>query len=353
LKLRFVVALVACLGVSALATAASLKGTIANGTTGKPAAGDEVVLISLANGMSEVAHSKVDASGNFSFKLADEKASHLVRVIHQGVPYHAMASPGASSVDVRVYDVAQKLDAVTVLVHTQRFQAAGDTLQVSEVITVQNASEPPRTLMNDRPFQLWLPRNARLDAGLAQAGSANPLKFMPSPGDGEGEYYFRFPLRPGQTRFAVAYRLPYSGEAVIEPKVLYPLERFAVVVPKSMVFQPKTAGIFKPVATEADADVQVTAAMKPGEQLSFRVSGRGMLTAVQGAQQQAPGTDAARPGGGLGAPTELPDPLHNYRWAILGGLAVVLFAGGMLHAIKRPRMEPTRGRRHTVAALSA
>lgn len=352
MKLRVTVAvLAACLSASVLATAASLKGMVVNGTTGKPAAGDQVVLLSLSDGMNEIARATADAAGNFIFKLRDEKASHAVRVIHQGLPYHALASPGVSSVSLRVYDVAQKLDELSVLSQTQRFQAAGDTLQVSEVITVQNASQPPRTLMNDRPFQLRLPAGARLDAGLAQAGDGKPLKLMPESGGPTGEYYFRFPLRPGQTRFAVAYRLPYSGEAVIETKALYPLERLAVIVPKSMTFQPKTASMFKPVAAEADANVQITAAMKPGEAASFRLSGIGMLAGAQEASQPIAGRDSARPGGGLGAPTELPDPLHNYRWPILGGLAVILSAGGMLHRVTRPALTRAQGKRKAAAAF--
>jgi hypothetical protein len=36
-----------------------------------------------------------------------------------------------------------------------------------------------------------------------------------------------------------------------------------------------------------------------------------------------------RPGGGLGAPIDAPDPLHNFRWWILGGLAMVMVSGGV------------------------
>ena len=36
-----------------------------------------------------------------------------------------------------------------------------------------------------------------------------------------------------------------------------------------------------------------------------------------------------RPGGGLGAPIDAPDPLHSYRWVILAGLGVVLVCGAV------------------------
>src|SRR3954468_6290115 len=78
--------------LSTLASAQSLTGTVKNSTTGKPAAGDEVVLLSLGQGMEEAGRTKTDSKGNFSFKL-DAQGPHLVRAIHQGVTYHRMAPP--------------------------------------------------------------------------------------------------------------------------------------------------------------------------------------------------------------------------------------------------------------------
>ena len=75
------------------ASAQTLNGTLKNGTTNKPAAGDDVVLIKLGEGMEEAARTKADAAGHFSFKLPDP-GPHLIRAIHQGVTYHRMAPPG-------------------------------------------------------------------------------------------------------------------------------------------------------------------------------------------------------------------------------------------------------------------
>ena len=84
--------------------------------------------------------------------------------------------------------------------------------------------------------------------------------------------------------------------------------------------------------------------VKPGQDLSFRVAGTGEFQAEgqQGAQA-AGGGDASgggamggsqaaandnRPGGGLGAPIDAPDPLHDHRAYILGAFALVLVMGG-------------------------
>ena len=47
----------------------AINGTVRNQTTGKAAAGDEVILLRLQNGMEEEARTRVDAAGAFSLPL--------------------------------------------------------------------------------------------------------------------------------------------------------------------------------------------------------------------------------------------------------------------------------------------
>ena len=104
----------AILALSTFAFGQTLAGTVKNGTTGKPAANDDVVLIKLAQGMEEAGRTKTDAQGKFSFHLEDAGGPHLIRVIHQGVTYHHMAPPGTDSVEAEVFDVAKKLEGLSV-----------------------------------------------------------------------------------------------------------------------------------------------------------------------------------------------------------------------------------------------
>jgi hypothetical protein len=53
-------------GTLASADAQTLSGTVTNGPTNKPATGDEVILLNLANGMDVAGSTKVDSSGKFS-----------------------------------------------------------------------------------------------------------------------------------------------------------------------------------------------------------------------------------------------------------------------------------------------
>src|SRR5436305_10194679 len=72
---------------SALAVSDSITGKVFNQTTGRPAAGDDVVLVKAGDLNQEQAHTKTDAQGVFTFNDIDAKTVYVVRVLHQGVNY--------------------------------------------------------------------------------------------------------------------------------------------------------------------------------------------------------------------------------------------------------------------------
>ena len=343
-RLLLLLAVVSC---AMAAGAATLTGTVKNGTTGKPAAGDDVVLLALAQGMNEEARTKTDAQGHFRLEIQDTNAPHLVRVTHQGVNYFPQGGPirpGTASVDIEVFDAAKKLDQVNASIQVMRLQSEDGVLQVTELYAVQNRSNPPRTLMSDRSFEIYLPEGAEIQQSAAAGPGGMPVNSAPVPAGEKGRYYFVFPLRPGETRFQLAYRLPYSGQAMIQPRAAGNLEHLAVLLPKSMQFEASQPGTYSPMADDSgQSTIQVATGVKPGQDLSFRISGTGVLadTAPAGeGEQQATGRDT-RPGGGLGTPEGTPDPLHKYRWGILGGLAALLVIGGV-YVASRSKATPAR-----------
>jgi hypothetical protein len=324
-----------------LASAQTLTGTVKNSTIGKPAAGDEVVLLSLGQGMEESGRTKTDAKGNFSFKL-DSEGPHLVRVIHQDVTYHRMAPPGTTSVAVEVFDVGKKVEGIDVVADIMRFQAAQGQLQVERTFAVINNSKPPRTQMSEHNLEFYVPDGATITEGQAMTAGGQPLKSAPVPEDNsKTRYAFLFPLRPGETRFSVEYTVPYTGSANIDPKTVYPLEHFVAIAPKSMQFSAVAGANFQvaPFPGQPDANVEVASNMKVGQPMAFKLSGEGSLAApADEAGDSGRNSNAqpeSRPGGGLGPPIDAPDPLQKYRWWILGGFAAVLIVGGVFVASRQ------------------
>lgn len=330
--------------------AATLTGTVTNGTTNKPSAGDEIVFIKLGAGMEEVAHAKTDAQGKFTFNFDDPGSPHLVRAIHQGVTYHKMAPPGTDSVAVQVFDVAKKVEGVRAVADLMYVQTSQGQLGITRIFAVDNNSSPARTQMNDANFEFYAPVNAEIDDADARTEGGQPLKISPTPQSEKGRYALSFPLRPGKTEFQVTYHLPYSGKATIDPHIIYPLQHFVVMMPKTINFVPSQKGLYqdKQPPDLQDAIAEVASNPQPGQKLNFDISGEGaMQDQSQNAGSQGAGSAGPdnRPGGGLGRPIESPDPLEksalqgqggvlSYRVITLIGLGAVLL-GGALWTIRR------------------
>jgi hypothetical protein len=333
-----IIAIVLLLLLPALAAAQTITGTVTNGTTSKPASGDDVVLLSLTQGMQEAGRTQTDAKGSFSLKLDDASGPHLIRVIHQGVTYHRMAPPGTTSVEVQVFDVAKKVSGIAVTADVMRFQSQGSELAGIRLFAVNNTSSPPRTQMNDQNFEFYLPEGAQIDQSMAETAGGQPINSAPVPQKEKNRYAFIFPLRPGETQFQVSFHLPYNGQANINPRAMYGAQHFVVMLPKSMQFTAGQGAAFVAMndPRQPDSIVQVVSNTTVGQPLDFSVSGTGTLTDAGGDNAGAPtpaggavASRDSRPGGGLGPPIDAPDPLEKYRWYILGGFALVLAAGAM------------------------
>lgn len=343
----------------------TLTGTVTNGTTNKPSAGDEVILIKLASGMEEVGNTKTDAQGKFSFKLDDAGSPHLIRAIHQDVTYHRMAPPGTTTADVEVFDVAKKVEGVTLTADVMRLQTEDNQLETIRLFAVSNASNPPKTQMSEHNFEFYLPEGAKIVQSMAQTAHGQPINSEALPQKERNRYAFAFPLRPGETQFQIAYQLPYSGSADFAPKTVYPIEHFVVMVPRSMQFTAGAGAQYQSMddPQQSDATVEVAQRVQASTPLGFKISGSGTI-AMNGTEGGASSTAsasggvmgsgtvagrAAGPGGGLGPPIDAPDPLQKYRWYLLGGFAVVLAGGAWYVASQRNLAAPG----HTMAELES
>jgi hypothetical protein len=333
--------------LTTLAAAQTLTGTVKNATTNKPAAGDEVILLKLGQGMEEAGRTKADSKGNFTFKLDDTQTPHLIRAIHQEVTYHRMAPPGTTSVELDVYDVGKKIEGIAVVADIMRVQVEKGQLEIVRMFAVQNTSKPPRTQMNDRSLEFYVPEGAEIIGGQAVTEHGNPLNSAPVQEGDKTRYSFIFPLRPGTTQFQVAYQVPYTGSANIDPRTVYPLQHFVAILPKAIEFSAAPGTAYKSMndPNQPDANVQVASNTTVGQTLAFKISGEGVLgERAEGGGAQGTSSDGAsgsgasaesRPGGGLGPPIDAPDPLQKYRWYILGGFAALLIVGGVYVASRQ------------------
>ncbi len=345
------------------AWAAPITGTVTNLTTGKPAAGDTVTLVRLQQGMQDAGQTTTDAHGHYTLDVSDAEPMHLVRVTHDKANYFKPVPPGAHTVDVDVYNSAEKVPGVSTEAQVLRIEAQGRTLHVTENFFVKNVSSPPLTQFGPRAFEIYLPRGAQKIAGAALGPGSMPVQSAPVALGPPGDYSFVFPIRPGETRFQASFEMPYSGTLELPARVASPVDNFAIILPKSMRFTSIPAAAFQPIDEDVKVQTFLSKNLAPKSAVAFRIAGTGELpvetAATQGDQngtqpnagpEQGGNTDAAaaaqaaaanntRPGIGLGVPVDTPDPLHKYMWWIIS-LVVVLLAIGAGVSMKQQNAAP-------------
>jgi len=357
--LNRILRLLALLTLSTTAFATTITGVVTNRTTGKPSAGDTVVLLRLAQGMQEIAHTTTDARGRYSIDVPAE-GFHLLRVSHDNATYFGQIPPNATTVDIDVYSAAAHVKGVTTEAVVLRLQtdAPGQNLRVVENFFVKNDSAPPTTQFSAEPFDFYLPEGAVIEGAAALGPGGNPLKVSPVPLAEKNKFTYLFPIRPGETRFQVSYHLPYSGHIDFPNKLTGPTGTVAIMLPKSITFTPATGSPLGAVNDDVNAQTFVAQNVSADQPVGFTLSGKGELprdpqsptgspsAPAQSSDAPVAATDNTAPGKGLDNPLDPNgdrEPLSKYKWWILGGLALLLAAaaGVLLRKPTTPAITPS------------
>jgi hypothetical protein len=312
------------------AAADTISGAVRNQTTGKPAAGDTVILLRSAEGMQEEAQTKADAQGTFTFNVDAAKIQRLVRVIHQGVSYdHNVA--GTDPLQLTVFDAVPKVAGLKGNIGIVRVESDKTTLKVTEMYAITNSSAPPVTQSGAHNFEISTPPHSALDFVQVMGPEVGWVDVRPAQMH-PGKYNIEFPIRPGDTLFKLAYHMPNAGPMALRLKLAYPIQRFAVLHAPSMSFKPLLAGTFaKPQLANGVLIEEAVAHPLTGAVPAFEVSGIGAAPpAASGAKVTSPTVSIAPVAANASAaqstkvPSTIPEVSKNVWWLLLPGIAVVL-----------------------------
>jgi hypothetical protein len=286
MKSFFIRVIALCVLPSLAFAASTITGSVRNQTTAAAAAGDEVILLRLLNGMQEEARTRIDSQGSFTFNAQLPESRYLVRVMHQAVNYDREAPLGGGTVTINVFDAAPAVKGVAGKIEIIRIGSEGNSLHVSDMYDIKNDSSPPVTQASEHNFEFYLPPKAVISSVMAAGPNSGGVKISAAPVTKEpGHYTVNFPLRPGETKFAINYDLPYSGRAVLRPRLFYPVEQLAVMFPPSMAFKSDSPG-FHPLMNEKDVDVEALNQVAAGPVPSFEISGNGAPPPLSAAHAQ-------------------------------------------------------------------
>jgi len=331
--------LLACLALSPSAgvQAGTVHGTAKNGTTGKPAAGIDVILIQLQGGMQPVVNSKTDAQGQFTFDHPSLGAQPmLVRAVYRGINFHQPVPPGANELQVEVFDPSQDARTITVPSHVVIFQPDGASLLVGEEYSIQNHSQPPLAYFRaDGNFDFLLPDSSDLQQVSAWGPSGMPV-VQATIDRGKNRYAIAFAFHPGESGVRYSYKLPYPGNtATVKIPSVYPGGRLLVVA--SPTVQVSGDGL-TPAGQEQGMSIYERAVVPANIAIAVNLSGTAPPPSAAGGADAGPqgGRDAEQGGAAAGAVSiqQIPGRLDVLKWPLVAGFIGVFALGALLLARK-------------------
>src|SRR6266446_5121343 len=331
------VAAVTLAPLAAIAEAGTVHGTVVNGTTGKPAAGIELVLIQLQGGMQEVAHSKSGVQGEFTFDHPGLGAQPmLVRAVYHGVRFNHALPPGSTTAQVDIYESSEDAKTIDVPSHVVIFQPNGATMIVGEEYQIANKSQPPMAFYRtEGSFDFVLPENGQLRRVDAAGPAGMPVVQLPIDKK-KNRFSIAFAFRPGNSSVRYSYELPYAGNtAAVKIPTIYPGGRLLVVAQPTV--QISGEGLV-PGGQEQGMNLYGRDDVPAGTLVTVSVSGTAPPPSAnaatdEGQQEQGQqGRDAQQAGGETAGVSiqAVPGRLDGLKWYLIAGFAVLFAMGAIL-----------------------
>ena len=334
---------------------ATVHGRVKNGTTGKPAANVEVVLIQLQGGMQPVLNSKTDAEGQFTFDYPTIGTQPmLVRAVYRGINFHQPLPPGRNELEVDVFEPSRDAKTISVGTHFVIFQPSGATLEVGEEYAIKNDSQPAQAYFRpDGNFEIALPDGASLKQIAAQGPSGMPV--VQAPIDrGKNKYSVAFAFRPGENGVRFSYELPYVGNtASVKLPTVYPGARLVVVAPPSVQV---TGEGLEAGGLEQGMSVYSRDGLAANSTLTVSISGTAPPPSSNASDSDAGAQNREEQQGSGPASTAaiqaVPGRLDVLKWPIVGGF-LCLFALLAILLARRPVVAVAGGLAESVRDISA
>lgn len=263
--------------LSLACSAQTIRGNVHNGTTGNPEPWHQVILFTPSGEQASTITNEVGVFQIEPGKISDPHSTVILQVTHSGVEYFQSAHPGETA-NVKVYDSSKQVTGIRDHMTILQFQAKGELLQVTELHALTNASDPPTTKVDPDNLRFTIQEGARLRPATVSGpeGGTAKLPLVSIPGQTR-EYRIEFPIKPGLTKYALSYDVPYRGQWIFSRKAQYPMERIGVIVPDSMQFRPLGARKFHAIVDQPGTSEHILQGLSAGETFAFGLTGTGAL----------------------------------------------------------------------------
>lgn len=315
------------------ADAGTLKGLAKNGTTGKPAAGIEVILIQLQGSMQPVANTKTDAQGHFTFDNPGiGSAPMLVRAVYNGINFHQPVPPNKTEVEVEVFEPSKDPKTIAIPSRVVFFQPTGASLIVGEEYSIENNSTPPQAYYKaDGNFEFALPPQAKLQQVAASGPAGMPV--VQSPIDKKGNHYaIAYAFRPGASTVRYSYEVPYpNNSATVNVPISSPTGRLLIVAPPTMTISGDGLQLG---GQDQGMNIYGRENLAAGTIVAVNVSGTAPPQEAAGeTPKEAADARSSEPQAGATI-QQVPGRLDVLKWPLVGGFAAIFVLGAIMLARK-------------------
>jgi hypothetical protein len=311
-----------------------VDGTLVNQTSGKPQPNVTVTLAQPGHGLQTLGTARTDAQGHFAIN-ASAQGPMLLQTTYQGVEYFQMIPPGSptSGLQVPVYDATSKPGTAHVSQHMFLLQPNDKGIAVNETLLLRNDTKTAYSNPAKGDLDFYLPPGA---GGSVQVTVTAP-DGLPVPRDaekaaGKDVYKVNYPLKPGETRFDLAYTLPETANPrVFASKLVQKEGATRIVVPNGVTIE---GDGLTPLGQEPSTQANIYDIK--GDAFTVKLEGSGTLAAGDGSSDN---DDS-------GAPkiTEVRPYLYTNLYPILGLSFAILALGFVVMYRARPSDSAPKGK---------
>ena len=317
----------------AAAAFGAVDGTVTNKTVGKPQAGATVTLYKLgATGMEAVESVKSDAAGKFVINK-EAAGQHVIQTGFDGVVYNHMLPPGQpqTGLNLEVFNAIRKQGAAKIKQHMILVEPLGTELQVRESYFYENSGVTTWNDPDGGTLRFYVPQDTRGNVEVqATAPQGMPISRPADKAKEAGVLKVDFPIKPGESRIDVNYKIPFTSPGTFAGKLLQPAEATMLAVPRGV---------------EAKGEGMEEAGKEPRTQATvFKITANAYKIEMTGTGELQP---AAAAGGGEGGEENGPSisqidaKIYDRKFWVIGLTLAVLLLGFVLMY----RAEPARGKK--------
>ncbi len=269
-------------------TGSTISGKVINRTTQQEVKADWVVLAKTGQGLQTLRQLDNVSAYEFSDVPVLAQAPYLIRAYYEGVVYSQnllIRENKNYRVDVKVYDVTEKWDNMSVRIPHTIIARNGDRLTIEQTFEVLNTGKFTFISSDTKKptFRFVNPPGSRMEGATTSYENSMPLPAAPI--EYQGAWGINVPIKPGASQFQITYSADYSANAFeLTNQWLYDISEYNIFVsPKDIRVSSDRLAHLHDEKLEADNFAIYQAKnLKANESLSVRLSGGGLRNRPQG-----------------------------------------------------------------------